>query len=310
MANDESVRIPVDAPRDVQASFQDVKDALREAQQERDRLAARLEELTQIQAGDVSDLKEEIAPGNFNEVAEETVFLGPVTFEGGTTGINTDPEVIVPDLGYRIRSDDPSLKYSLNGHTHVAGGLMCSKFTSGGDADVFGTVRATGNLHLAGNYIEDGLDMGRLVGTGVGCSVYSTVDRNVANNTTVEMTWNAERFDNGGFWSSGTDLTVPTGMEGWYFINGVVRYDTAAAAGGRHTVQIYKNAASVPDTGEAILAELYSHTTTFFGCVITGFMNLDAADYVSLALRQNTGYTKAARKEETRLTILRLGPQQ
>ena len=77
--NDEGVRIPTDASQDVQRSVQDVKDALRKLRVKQEALQAQIEELGQTQADDVEAIVEAARPGNFTEVKEETVFLGPVT---------------------------------------------------------------------------------------------------------------------------------------------------------------------------------------------------------------------------------------
>ena len=241
--NDEGVRIPVDASPDVQKSVQDIRDALRALRIKQEALEANLAESVQRADDESASIREEIAPGNFTEVKEETVFLGPVTFDGNVTGINTDPSVIVPDLGYRIYSDDPSLKYSLNGHTHVAGGLYCSKLTSGGDADVFGTARVNGNVNIGNNLINSGVlkstindtqyDLGSLIGDGVYCMIRRAATQSISASTTTQISFDTSVYESGGnFWTSGTDVTPP--VPGAYLCIGSIYWDSQTWVAHKH----------------------------------------------------------------------------
>ena len=75
-ADGQTVRIPVDASRDVQASVQDIKDALRSLEAKHAETKVALRELEQGIAAEASKPDGE----SFTEVDNETVFNSPVTF--------------------------------------------------------------------------------------------------------------------------------------------------------------------------------------------------------------------------------------
>ena len=93
----QSVRIPADGSRDVQASIQDIKDALRSLEAKHRTLKSALAGVEQR----VADSGSAKAPSNsFNEVGEETVFDSPVTFGSTVTfngGVSYSGQVLISD---------------------------------------------------------------------------------------------------------------------------------------------------------------------------------------------------------------------
>jgi len=112
----QSVRIPVDGSRDVQASIQDIKDALRVAEEQRRALETSIDRLeVKLEQSNKKVKALEIINNNFNEIETETVFSSPLGIPDGsaaTPGLFfTDDD----DLGLFRKGSGDSLGFAANG---------------------------------------------------------------------------------------------------------------------------------------------------------------------------------------------------
>jgi len=94
----------------------------------------------------------------------------------------------------------------------------------------------TGN-HVVNKTYADGFIAG--VATLRVALTRATATASIPVNEGVTAIWTAETADAGGFWSSGTTLTVPTGGSGFYSWFGTGT--ATAAANGQHAMNLYQN---------------------------------------------------------------------
>lgn len=67
-----------------------------------------------------------------------------------------------------------------------------------------------------------------------GVTLRRTANQSVNNTTDTAISWDTEDEDLGGFWSSGTTVTIPTGLDGIY----VITFRASANVSGRSYGQI------------------------------------------------------------------------
>lgn len=120
----------------------------------------------------------------------------------------------------------------------------------------------------------------------IGCSVTKSAVQSVANNTSTTLTWNGELFDTSAFHDNSTNnsrITIPTGKDGYYQINGWAG-PTGNATGVR-AVTICKN------VGLTVLADssLAAVASTSIGFGVNVVANLVAGDYLQLVVYQTSG---------------------
>ena len=79
------------------------------------------------------------------------------------------------------------------------------------------------------------------------CKVYLNTIQNVSNGTADIVEWEAEEFDNGGFWVVGTPsrLTVPTGLGGLYEVGYCLGTDDNVGDGVRWQTAALKNGSEI-----------------------------------------------------------------
>jgi hypothetical protein len=121
-----------------------------------------------------------------------------------------------------------------------------------------------------------------------GVAVQNTSTPSIANDTFTAVTMGAELFDTDAFHSTSTNtsrITIPTGLGGYYWVYGAVRYGSNAAVA-RRQVAIYKNGAQLAD-GYSINSILGGNVnlTPYTGVIV----NLAANDYVELFTYQDSG---------------------
>ena len=129
------------------------------------------------------------------------------------------------------------------------------------------------------------------------CRVYINSAESIAGGTDTEIPWDAESFDNGGFWSSGTDLVVPSGAAGTYIIVGQVQWDTNTT--NKRTIQIEVNGTDVAETSVNIDQ---ANETMQVSCIYP----LVATDTVALEVLQTSGASRTVLANTTWLSIARI----
>ena len=141
-------KVPGDATRDVQSTVQQLNEEI-EALRKRLRAVEKDESSGQSIQALNDKIESAIKTPNHQIFTVPVTFLAPVNVDGsidfGDATILGQGVVRENVLTYRISDDDPSLKITLPGHTHVAGGLYCSKLLSGGDTHIFGDLRVSGS---------------------------------------------------------------------------------------------------------------------------------------------------------------------
>lgn len=126
-----------------------------------------------------------------------------------------------------------------------------------------------------------------------GCSIHGGGDFGVSSATQTVVSWDAERYDTDAFHSTSTNnsrITIPTGLGGYYLVQGKVSWNTTNTAGDRRGVTLYKNG-----TG---LANVAYAPTEYTGGVFTYVGNFTAGDYLQIYVYQNSGSTINANNTE------------
>jgi hypothetical protein len=114
--------------------------------------------------------------------------------------------------------------------------------------------------------------------------VYNNADISVANTTSVALTFNSERWDEGDLHSTSSNtsrLTAP--VAGLYVIGGHVRFEFGGLGGFRQ--------ATIRLNGSTVIAEVLDTAvnTPGTGLSPTTTYRLAAGDYVELVVQQNSG---------------------
>jgi len=137
---------------------------------------------------------------------------------------------------------------------------------------------------IAGSKLADVSVAGGKLGTVLGVQANRSSVLSIANNTSTAISWNAEAFDNGGFFSgSGTDLIVPSGQGGLYLITMFLA--TASGGTGNRSYQIRVGATDIASESFTASAD---PAGTGRGS-ISVIYPLAAADVVTGRIFQNNG---------------------
>jgi hypothetical protein len=119
----------------------------------------------------------------------------------------------------------------------------------------------------------------------VGCSLYdSTSTQSISNNTSTLITWNSENFDTNTYHSTSTNtsrITIPTGKAGYYLFTSYGFFDSNAT--GNRRIDLRKNGSLIRSWPTP------STTSTFSGLTMTCILSLAEADYIEIAVFQNSG---------------------
>jgi hypothetical protein len=122
--------------------------------------------------------------------------------------------------------------------------------------------------------------------TFVGCFVYGTANQTVSNATVTTVPFGAENFDSDGFHNNATNnsrITIPTGKGGKYLV--VAQQAWAANLTGLRQLRILKNGTAIQISQENNNAS----NTVDLQNNISYILSLAAADYIEMAVYQNTG---------------------
>jgi hypothetical protein len=122
-----------------------------------------------------------------------------------------------------------------------------------------------------------------------GVSLWQTTDISLANDTTVALTWDSENFDTDAFHSTSTNtgrITIPSGLNGKYHINGAISFVGGGA--GFRRVDVLKNGTVFIYGGNIASASASGGTQIIPFSVL---LDLVATDYVSISVSQASGGT-------------------
>jgi hypothetical protein len=123
--------------------------------------------------------------------------------------------------------------------------------------------------------------------TFVGCSLNSSTNQSVSNDTFTAITWNQEDFDTSGFHSTSSNtsrITIPADKAGKYQVNAFIQFDDSAT--GQREFNIYKNGTSVKRTATT------PGSNTFPSGIIPVILDLAVSDYIEVYVYQSSGSTK------------------
>lgn len=125
--------------------------------------------------------------------------------------------------------------------------------------------------------------------TGSGVQVTRSATTSIPASTSTAITFTAEVYDLGGWWSSGTAITVPSGAVPAGFASIIVHVEAelrfASDATGARAITIYKNGSAV-EPGRRVAA-VDGGDSTDFG--MSRYVSVVAGDTLSLRVYQNSG---------------------
>lgn len=165
------------------------------------------------------------------------------------------------------------------------------------NVDEFRIEERVSNLETNDAVQDSDIDDLEAATTGYSCRVKITANESIANSADTLIPWDAEDFDNGGFWSSGTLLTVPTGAGGLYSIVAQAEWDTNTTNKRQHKIEVNgSNVAwtvvNIDQANEAVqVAVLYE---------------LAAGDTVGFEVRQTSGSARLLSANRTWLSLARI----
>ena len=139
--------------------------------------------------------------------------------------------------------------------------------------------------------------------TFVGCSITNTApgSQNISNSTLTAITFANENFDTNNFHSTSTNtqrITIPSGKDGYYQVNGSVRWD--ANTTGSRSVYIYKNGS---DVGSNYCTPSANNPSNALSVILY----LVAGDYIELSVFQNSGATRTVLASAGDGTVFQVG---
>lgn len=157
------------------------------------------------------------------------------------------------------------------------------------------------------NILGDDIVYLKGVGDGVsfsGAQVTRSAATSIANTTDSAVTWTAEAFDVGGWYSSGTKVIVPAGAvpSGYTTIGVIVIIRTTFASngtGGRR-INVYVNGSTIG--GQWIAANGSDVTQVNY----TDFAIVSALDEITMQVYQTSG--GALNISDTQMSVVRIGP--
>ncbi len=122
--------------------------------------------------------------------------------------------------------------------------------------------------------------------TFVGCFVYGTANQTISNATVTTVPFAAENFDSNGFHDNSTNnsrITIPTGKGGKYLV--VAQSSFAPNLTGFRQLRILKNGTAVQ------ISQMNNNASNTVDIQnnLSYILSLAAADYIEMAVYQNTG---------------------
>jgi hypothetical protein len=126
--------------------------------------------------------------------------------------------------------------------------------------------------------------------TFVGCSLKSSTDQTVSNNTYTALTWDQENFDTDGFHSVSSNtsrITIPSGKAGYYSIHAWAQSDNNAT--GSRTYAFFKN-------GVLFTYMVVPASTQYPSGQLSAVMNLAVGDYIEYFVYQDSGASRSIAK--------------
>lgn len=149
-----------------------------------------------------------------------------------------------------------------------------------------GTVTAS-NLNILSDDIEYLYGISQGV-TFSGAQISRSTNQSISDSTDTNISWNAESFDYGGWWSSGTALTVPAGAIPAGYTNiavlAIARAKFASNTTGNRKLTVLKNGSEV---GSTALGGVGGGDTTLVWLV--ELFTVAAADTVAVQVYQTSG---------------------
>jgi len=240
------------------------------------------------------------------EALGDSIDASLLDLKGGTTGqvlsknSNTDMDFIwVTDAAGDITGVTAGTGISGGGTsgTVTITNSMATAIDAKGDlvvgtgADAFSRLAVGTNNHVltADSTTATGLKWAAASGgtpTFVGCFIYGTSSPSIANATVTTVSFGAENFDSDGFHDNTTNnsrITIPTGKGGKYLV--VAQQSWAANLTGLRQLRILKNGTAVQ------ISQLNNNASNTVDLQnnISYILSLAAADYIEMAVYQNTG---------------------
>lgn len=108
----------------------------------------------------------------------------------------------------------------------------------------------------------------------------------ISNNSVTEVSASGSLVNVGSMWSSGTDVTIPSGQDGVYEVGVVLRYASQGTASGMRQARINKNDAEEITFQMPAVAAFNATNIIAAG---TTQMGLSAGDVISFGAYQNSG---------------------
>lgn len=143
-------------------------------------------------------------------------------------------------------------------------------------------------------------------GNFIGCRVTKTTpNQSISNNTSTNVTFDAETYDTDSFHSNtvnNTKMTIPAGLGGYYRITLNIGWDTNSS--GRRTISIKRNGSSI-----IALAEATPATGVYLTFNVSTTYYLSATDTIEAEVYQSSGVSLDVllQAERTFLQIERIG---
>jgi hypothetical protein len=147
-----------------------------------------------------------------------------------------------------------------------------------GDIDSVAAITTTSDVVIGGQLTIDGASRAR---------AYLNSAQNLLNVTTTKIQLDGESYDNLGEYDNATNYRFTATVAGYYLINANLYVDDIAN-GGYLVVYIYKNGASIAESG-------YQRpgAATDMSSFVSTIQYLAASDYIEMYGRQSSGATRA-----------------